>query len=349
MSNVSITKQYNELDEYTQIKEYIEAVLDSFSSLNNLDSNDLYEIIYAKKLCDSKLALGIENYGTRAAFEDTSTRLDLIINLLNDDIVEKALSNTIDKSKISKVQTSKLAKSNKLPELQDRSNPKLSSPMQEYCKRMLVKLVILSIPLLFMLNGQNLGEVVADTLYNLMAIGKTTAEQTVAQGEQMLEVSKHMSSIIGTLGSLLVTIIIAATSISMMIDLLYISLPAFRYMIDEKKGRLGSNESSIVSSYAVESVEMEGNIIGYHAYSSNNKADTAKVLLDNMTSSLMSIKSSGKSSDDDEAHLFNIIRMRNRLNECKDKYERIKYLADVEIYYVNNKKYFDSILKEELT
>lgn len=347
MSNVSITKQYSELDEYTQIKEYIEAVLDSFSSLNNLDSNDLYEIIYAKKLCDSKLALGIENYGTRAAFEDTSTRLSLIIDLLNDDIVSKALNNPLDKSKINRVSASKLAKSNKLPELQDKSNPKLSSPIQEYCKRMLAKLVILSIPLLFMLNGQNLGEVVADTLYNLIAIG-ATAEQTVAQSEQVLEMSKHVSSIIGTLGSLSVTLIVVVTSISMMIDLLYISVPAFRYMVDERKGRLGSNESSLVSSYAVESVEMEGNIIGYHTYSSDNKADTAKVLLDNITSSLMSIKSSGKSSDDDEAHLFNIIRMRNRLNDCKDKYERIKCLADVEIYYVNNKKYFDSILKEDL-
>lgn len=347
MGSISITKQYSELDEYTQIKEYIEKVLDNFDSMDNLDSNDIYEIVYARKLCDNKLKQGIENSGTRAAFEDTSTRLDLIINLLNDDIIDKALSNHIDKSKISKVETSKLAKSNKLPELQDRSNPKFSSPIQEYCKRMLVKLIILSVPLFCMLNGQDLGEIVADTIYNLMTVGKTTAEQTVAQGEQMLETTKHMSSIIGVLGRLLTTIIISATSISMMIDLLYISVPAFRYMIDERKGRLGSNEASLVSSYAVESVEMEGNIIGYHTYSSSNKADTAKVLLDNMTSSLMSIKSSGKSSDDDEAHLFNIIRMRNRLNDCKDKYERIKYLADVEIYYVNNKKYFDSILKED--
>ena len=49
MSNISITKQYNELDDYTQIKEYIDKVLDNFSDLDKLDSNDLYEITYAKK------------------------------------------------------------------------------------------------------------------------------------------------------------------------------------------------------------------------------------------------------------------------------------------------------------
>ena len=68
MDNISINKQYNELDEYILIKDYINKVLSNFKDIDSLDSNDVYEIIYAKKLCESKLEQGIENDGTREAF-----------------------------------------------------------------------------------------------------------------------------------------------------------------------------------------------------------------------------------------------------------------------------------------
>ena len=78
MSSISISKHYNELDDYTQIADYISRVLNNFNDIEKADANDVYELVYAKKLCESKLKQGIENDITRKAYEDTLTRITLI-------------------------------------------------------------------------------------------------------------------------------------------------------------------------------------------------------------------------------------------------------------------------------
>lgn len=339
MGNISITKQYNELDEYTQIKEYIDKVLDNFSDLDKLDSNDLYEITYVKKLCESKLAQGIENDGTRAAFEDTLARISLITDLLNDDIIKKAMNNTLDKNKVNKVNASKHAKSNKVPNLPDKSKPKFGNPVHEYGKRIIAKLAIQTFIMIFMLNGQSIANALTDFFATLFYGEKSVSEVTSQATTQMTS----LSNMISTVMHLLIMIIFCTVCISMMLDIMYIAFPWFRAMVNARKSNGVENKSSFVSDYAIEAVQAADTVVGYQYSNSGDKMQTSRVLLDSM---LHSLRKPENRNDISEEHIGNLLRIKNRISSCKNDYDKIKSLADVEVYYINNRVYLDKILEE---
>lgn len=343
MRDISINKQYNELDEYILIKDYINKVLSNFKDIDSLDSNDVYEIIYAKKLCESKLEQGIENDGTREAFEDTLSRLRLITDLLNEEIFEKAIRNDLDKSKIRKIQSSEYAKSNKVPDLPNKSKPKLANPIEEYLKKIIVKMLISGLLLLFLLTGGDITRLISEMVVELGNAGADTATHVVADVEQTSELINSFQNILNLVIRLLTMVTFTVTSISTIMDIMYIAFPMFRYTVDSRAEKGMGNTASFVSSNAIEAVQIEGTILGYHYTDSYDKVGTAEVLLDNMITSLKCITDSDMEA---EAHIGNLIKIKNRVNDCKNEYERIKHLADVEIYYINNKEYFDSILKE---
>lgn len=337
MGNISITKQYNELDDYTQIKEYIDKVLDNFSDLDKLDSNDLYEITYAKKLCESKLAQGIENDGTRAAFEDTLVRVSLITDLLNDDIIKKAMKNTLDKNKVNKVNTSKHAKSNKIPNLPDKSKPKFGNPVHEYGKRIIAKLAIQTFIMIFMLNGQSIANALTDFFATLF-YGEESVSEVTSQATTQIT---SLSNMIGTVIHLIVMLIFFMICISMMLDIMYIAFPWFRAMVDARKSNGVENKSSFVSDYAIEAVQSADTVVGYQYSNSGDKMQASKVLLDNV---LHSLRKPENRNDKSEEHIGNLLRIKNRIRSCKNDYDKIKSLADVEVYYINNRVYLDKIL-----
>ena len=132
MSSISISKHYNELDDYTQITDYISRVLNNFNDIEKADANDVYELVYAKKLCESKLKQGIENDITRKAYEDTLTRITLITNLINDDIISSIMKNPLDMQKVKKINESRHSKLNKSPKIKDKSKPITDSPIKAY-------------------------------------------------------------------------------------------------------------------------------------------------------------------------------------------------------------------------
>lgn len=344
MSNISILKQYNELDEYTQIKEYINKVLDNFNDLDNIDSNDIYELVYAKKLCTSKINQGIENVGTRKAFEDTLVRLELIIDLLNDDIIKKALKNPLNKHKVANVNSAKLSKTNKIPSLKDKSKPKYGNPTEEYFKKIIVKLLISGLLLLFLLTGGDITRLLSEMVVELGNAGADTATHVVADVEQTNELINSLQNTLNIMIRLITMVMIMVTSISTMMDIMYIAFPMFRYMVDSRDEKGMGNTASFVSSNAIEAVQMEGAIVGYHYTDSYDKVSTAEVLLDNMLNSLKCIPNSDMEA---EAHIGNLIKIKNRVNDCKEKYGKIVNLADAEIYYINNRDYFNNILKED--
>lgn len=344
MSNISISKQYNELDEYTQIKEYINKVLDNFNDLDNIDSNDIYELVYAKKLCTSKINQGIENVGTRKAFEDTLVRLELILDLLNDGIIKKALKHPLNKNKVDKVNSAKLSKSNKLPNLKDKSKPKYGNPAEEYFKKIIVKLLISGLLLLFLLTGGDITRLISEMVVELGNVGADTATHVVADVEQTNEVINSFQNVLNLVIRLITMVMFMVTSISTMMDIMYIAFPMFRYMVDSRAEKGMGNTASFVSSNAIEAVQMEGAIVGYRYTDSYDKVSTAEVLLDNMLNSLKCIPNSDMEA---EAHIGNLLKIKNRVNDCKNKYERIKQLADAEIYYISNREYFKNIFKED--
>ena len=277
MDNISITKQYNELDEYSQIKDYINKVLDNFNDLDKLDSNDIYEITYAKRICESKLAQGIENDGTREAFEDTLARISLITDLLSDNIIKKAMSNTLNKDKLTKVNSSRHAKSNKMPDLPDKSNPKFANPIHEYTKRIASKLVMQAILFICMLNANDVSRIVMDAMSKVF---NGTEQVTSNPTDAFIQVT----GMINTVMHLLIILMFFVLCISMILDIMYITFPWFRCMVDDRKSNEIDNNSGFVSEYAIDAVKSADTVVGYHKFSNNdiNKKNIYDVVNDSV-------------------------------------------------------------------
>lgn len=341
MGSISITKQYDELEYYTQIKEYINKVLNNFNDLNNIDRNDIYELVYAKKMCSNKLNQGIENTDIRKAFEDALDRIELILNLLNEDTINKALKHPLNKNKVDKVNSAKLSKSNKLPNLKDKSKPKYGNPAEEYFKKIIVKLLISGLLLLFLLTGGDIARLLSEMVVELGNAGADTATHVVADVEQTNELINSLQNTLNIMIRLITMVMIMVTSISTMMDIMYIAFPIFRYMVDSRAEKGMGNTASFVSSNAIEAVQMEGTVTGYHYIDSYDKVDAASVLLDSMISSL---KDTNNKEPDTEIHTKNLLTIKNKINNCKKKYDEIVCLADAEVYYTSNKKYFDNIM-----
>lgn len=337
MDNISITKQYNELDEYSQIKDYINKVLDNFNDLDKLDSNDIYEITYVKKLCESKLAQGIENDGTREAFEDTLARISLITDLLSDSMIKKAMSNTLNKDKVTKVNSSRHAKSNKMPDLPDKSNPKFANPIHEYTKRIASKLVMQAILFICILNANDVSRIVIDAMSKLF----NGTEQVTSNPTDAFT---QVTGMIDTIMHLLIILMFFVLCVSMMLDIMYITFPWFRCMVDDRKSNEIDNNSGFVSEYAIDAVKSADTVVGYHKFSNNDKMKESMVLLDNMISALSNFDITKARFSSSDKHKDNLISIKNRIKDSKTDYDKVKNLVDVEIYYINNKEYFDTLL-----
>ena len=249
------------------------------------------------------------------------------------------MKNPLDKNKVNKVNTSKHAKSNKIPNLPDKSKPKFGNPVHEYGKRILSKLVIQTFIMIFMLNGQSIAKALTNFFATLLYDDKSVSEVTSQAATQMTS----LSNMISTVMHLLIMIIFFTVCISMMLDIMYIAFPWFRAMVDARKSNGVENKSSFVSDYAIEAVQAADTVVGYQYSNSGDKMQTSRVLLDSMLHSLRKPENRNTKS---EEHIGNLLRIKNRIRSCKNDYDKIKSLADVEVYYINNRVYFDKILEE---
>lgn len=327
MQSTSISKHYNELDEYTQITDYISKVLDNFNDIEKIDSNDIYEIVYAKKLCESKLHQGIENDGTRKAYEDTLNRITLITDLLNDDILSNAMKNPLDIQKVKKINESRHAKLNKSPKIKDKSQPIIDSPLKSYMIRILPKIFMLMMLSVLMIFGRDIGTKVASALIS------TDPNVTEATKEMMIPVDFVLN--------LMVLIMFTVTALGLTLDLAYIAFPFVREMIGPN--RYGGE--AIVSDAAKDAVEYSGSVIGYNYSDISDKVNYSSNLLNTVIDELKNSKNRGNKTT--ETHIGYLTKLRNKVRDSKEGIDKINYLADAEIYYLNNKEYFNELLGDE--
>ena len=139
-------------------------------------------------------------------------------------------------------------------------------------------------------------------------------------------------------------IIFCLLCISITIDLMYISFPWFRSMIDDMKSAGIEHNSSFVSEYAIDAVKSADTVVGYHKSSNDNKMKESMILLDNMICALSKFDITKDRFSSSDKHKANLISIKNRIKDSKTDYDKIKNLVDVEIYYLNNKEYFDMLL-----
>lgn len=339
MGSISIKKQCDELDTYTQITDYISRVLDNFSNMDKVDANDLYEIVYAKKLCESKLSHGIKNDMTRKAYEDTLTRITLITDLLNDDIVSKIMKNPLDRQKAKKVNESRHSKLNKAPKVDDKMRPITRTSSQHYILKILPKLAIITMFYIFILSGVDIGKVVSSIL-----LGSSTHQ----------EAAKAATDLSGTLGliiNILAMLTVGFSAISLSLDLIYIAFPFTRGIMGPGRpntyGDL-NKKSVLISEAAIEAVKYDGSIVGYRYSDDCNKVKYSRDLLNTILDKLTNKKWSSIRGDKTlESHIGYLTMLRNKVKSSKKDIDRINYLADAEIYYLNNKEYFNKFLGEE--
>ena len=329
-----IATQYNELDDYTKIIELAGKVLDNFEDVNNIDKNDIYNLVYIKKLCENRLIQGVENAGTRKAYKDTLNRISLILKLLDDNIISKAMNTPLNKDKEKKINETKYGKLNRAPKVKDKSNPIYRSPIQNYIGKAVSKFVMLTL-MMFMLVGNVPGRITALLI----------ADNTPDIAPHSLDKLNGVQSSVIALISLILTIILIAAGIGLALDLLYIAFPSFRLMIDEmRESHDNKGEAVLVSNAAIESVESESTIAGYKYLNNTDKVKYSEVLLDNIVEKLKKHNTIGDESV--KSHIDYLIKLRSKVKQSKKYIDKIEYLADAEIYYLNNKRYFNELLGE---
>lgn len=340
MSSISIKKQCDELDTYTQITDYIRRVLDNFNNIDKVDANDVYEIVYAKKLCESKLSQGIKNDMTRKAYEDTLTRITLITDLLNDDIVSKIMKNPLDRQKAKKVNESRHSKLNKAPKVDDKMHPITRTSSQHYLMKALPKLVMITIPGFFVLRGINIGKVASNILLGL-GTHKEAAKEAM-----------ELSSMIGVIINIVVLLMVAFSTISLTLDLIYIAFPFAREIIGTGKPDTYEDlnkKTVFISEAAIDAVKYDGAVVGYNYSDDCNKVKYSSDLLNMILEKLNNKKWNSIRGDKTlESHVGYLTKLRNKVKDSKKDIDKINYLADAEIYYLNNKEYFNKFLGEEI-
>lgn len=324
MSTISIKKQYDELEEYSKLAEYVTKVLDNFTDIDNLDSNDIYEIIYAKKLCQSALDKGVENTGVKASLEDTLSRLSLITNLLNDDIVDKAMKKDIDKNKIKAVTSTDYAKENSIKHVEDTNNPITKGPLQNYFKSKIPNIISMLI-----LGGL----IIIGNCFSIDNISNTTTEIS-GDAIAVLKLTYTVAHMIATLGFLII-------SFTFVLDTGYICIPSVRYLLDEsgysEKHKLNEfisdAKTQFVSSNALEAVENGYTVIGYKNSDSTNKIETAKAILKQFIITIQ---------DNETENDKLVIELKNIKEKVYDKkttnIELLDLLTNVELKYMEYTK-----------
>ena len=330
MSSISISKHYNELDDYTQIADYISRVLNNFNDIEKADANDVYELVYAKKLCESKLKQGIENDITRKAYEDTLTRITLITNLLNDDIISSIMKNPLDMQKVKKINESRHSKLNKSPKIKDKSKPITDSPIKAYMNKILPKIIMMALFVIVLIFSDDIGNAITSALVSASASTNTP------------EVTPKEILPIHTVINIVAMIFVLASTLGLTLDLMYIAFPFLRDMMDRNKS---ADSTSFVSDIAKDAVTYSGSIIGYDYSDVSNKVSYSSNLLNTILDKLKNNNDRGNKTI--ESHIGYLTKLRNKVKDSKKDIDKINYLADAEVYYLNNKEYFNELLGDE--
>lgn len=264
-TGIRVEEHEKQLEEYTRIVDYTNKVLDSITDVHNISENNVYDLMYAKKLLSD--AKDITDVGVDKAVKDTLNRISLIIDLVKDEDI----TDYIDKKQYNIIDSSKYSEGSALKSLEDASKPKYktNSAIGVYFKAEIPRIIeivfiVLAIKVMpFIMNdlaGTNVNESYSDMFNTLY-------------------------STVLSMFSLIATLIIALKLFGVAIDTLYLTVPAMRILIENLVGtKIDSGIKNFISGEALEAVALDGTqrFVGYEESQKYNRISLAETMYNNM-------------------------------------------------------------------
>lgn len=356
--NVNVSAQMNELDKYMEVRQLADSVLDNFSDTNNINMNDVYDIIYINNFANDIISRGVDNNDVRSAMQDLYDRTSVIIELLNENILKKAKENSKEITKNDRAKVDRVDKT-KFTSTSNKSITNIAEPnvrifhvnsIGQYMKSKIIALIVVF--MLMMLSMTN--------IFNPTANEDNTDSTVNIESEQEIEndsatsltdftptplPNSAMAPIMKMMGTILRLVCMIATTgltICVCIDLMYLTFPVFRTMVDSNKDGASKLVSSTAQQAAKDS-EIDKREVSFNKSNKYNRIERAENIYKNFAASESEFKALGKPASEICSNISNILKNKSK----KDTIEYIKNIAKAEIIYNNNIEVCDKIFENK--
>lgn len=239
MQDTKVAEHGKELEEYDKLCQYTNAVLNDFD-VETATRNDMYDLVYAKLKLDKFKHSGLHNGIIDVAVERTKNNIDAVLSIIKDraDIytrdINKARSKNVNKKK------------GKQLKMQNTGNPTMASNetvVRGITVKKMLEFAFFGGIMLFLGQLDSILKWFGITPASLSRTANPAAVAQLIHFGKALQFILYMLSIIGFL----------RCALSITIDLMYIAIPAFRVMVDERAEE-NNDDYMFVSHDAVKAV-----------------------------------------------------------------------------------------------
>lgn len=356
--NVNVSAQMNELDKYMEVRQLADSVLDNFSDTNNINMNDVYDIVYINNFANDIIKRGVDNNDVRSAMQDLYDRTSVIIELLNENILKKAKENSKEITKNDKAKVDRVDKT-KFTNTSNKSITNIAEPnvrifhvnsIGQYMKSKIIALIVVFMLLMVSMtnifnptvNEDNTDSTVSIESEQEVEHDSTTSLTEFAPTPLSNSAMAPIMRMMGTILRLVCTIATVGLSICVCIDIMYLTFPVFRIMVDSNKDGKSSLVSSTAKQAAKES-EIDKREVSFNKSNKYNRIERAENIYKNFAASESEFKALGKPASEICSNISNILKNKSK----KDTIEYIKNIAKAEIIYNNNIEICDKIFENK--
>ena len=314
MSNLDVDKDF--LSNVDYLKSLVKEVKSKTSS--DYDSNLIYEVTYADMYV-TDLLIKVKDPEFAENINDIKIALDLIIADISDGDVEKARSE-VDYTKILKAKYDNVDDGSFEEEVAY-SNIDESNVVKEYLKKRSFSIVTLIILLGLSLAG-------VDNIVNkIISVLDNITGNSEAISNNANEIMTTLTGVTSTIFGLVVIMMVAILGIGIVIDMMYLVIPAFRMIIGDK------GNDKLVSIYAKAAVEeVDGHLISFKKIKSYARIKRNKYWLNSMLDTLISLQQSGKEINTDFAK--SLVDLKYNMDNCKERSKGwYRYIAKIEFMH----------------
>lgn len=261
-------KQLEEALNFVEDTPYINEVLNGALSVDKLDANSLYELVYLKQKLNVWIRDGISNKDTFTAVKTLYDKLSNILETMSDDLVDSILSSKLNRARANKVNIKKY-KANTLNDVKKLANPISvgNNPIKLYFCKIMPKLIIILVMGFILISGAPA---------KLISAISENADSTSRFYLLYVSMMRFLINV-GTI------VVLMLSSASLCIDIMYLAFPKFRELHDKcKEQGLAFALASTLAKEAVEEAEYLPNINIYNNADVLNKVELSNTLLSNL-------------------------------------------------------------------
>lgn len=296
-NKINISDTLDEKDRFDEFTRYVDVMLKDFENLDKIDRNDLYELVYARKKAEQLLSQCEDNSITSENLHQIIDKLQLVYDAVTASKFEEICDRNL--KSVGKINKAKYGDKGAFKGLTDSGNKVADNTfsLKYYLKKQSKCLIILILTLLISSNADKIiDKAFGITQYTVDTFAEVLDDDVEASQEsEQQEITKDaltnneyrpniervntvtkMISLVTTMVAILCILFFTITTI---IDLGYLSIPAFRYVVDngsEDGYKIVSSEAITASEYLMHPVLVDKEI------DNNDRFEVARALVNNM-------------------------------------------------------------------